>query len=376
MSMFALTGCGSNEDGSAAVRVAEARVSAAERSLTNAKADAADASAQFCDASATYITALDRYGDVLSQTAPTVGDVVDAGSDLEQPSEEVAAQAEAAVAAHEALGDARQKLAEAEATLAAATSPRSPTPSAPDSSTPKPLAPPASVNRVRQAEAEFTAAQQGITDQTPLSLAVEQFNAAAVALEMSWLGLFSDAGCLSDEQQAQADAVVRSYATTLQTALRDAGYYDGEVDGVYGPTTVDAVEALQQTHGLPRTGTVDKATADALVDDLAAQDGAIAQEAVASTAAVQQTLKLAGFWDGPVDGEWTPALTEALMDFQADLGVEPTGTVDAATVAALEEAIAAASSESPTPSTSSSVTPSATPSSSPSSSNTTGPTSE
>ena len=29
---------------------------------------------------------------------------------------------------------------------------------------------------------------------------------------------------------------------------------------------------------------------------------------------------------------WTPALTEALKDFQTALGVEPTGTVDAATM--------------------------------------------
>jgi peptidoglycan hydrolase-like protein with peptidoglycan-binding domain len=47
-----------------------------------------------------------------------------------------------------------------------------------------------------------------------------------------------------------------------------------------------------------------------------------------------------GSWDGPVDGVRTPALTEALKDFQTVLGVQPTGTVDAATVAALEKAIA------------------------------------
>ena len=63
---------------------------------------------------------------------------------------------------------------------------------------------------------------------------------------------------------------------------------------------------------------------------------------MASTAAVQQTLTLAGFWDGPVDGEWSPALTDALKDFQTHLGVPPSGTVDAATVAALEKAIAEA----------------------------------
>jgi peptidoglycan hydrolase-like protein with peptidoglycan-binding domain len=135
--------------------------------------------------------------------------------------------------------------------------------------------------------------------------------------------LFADAGCLTDEQAVQAEAAVREYTTVLQQSLLDAGYYDGEVDGVDGPATVDAIEALQQAHGLPGTGTVDKATAAALQSDVAAKGGAIAQEAVVSTAAVQQTLKIAGFWDGPVDGEWTPELTNALEDVQTELGVKP-----------------------------------------------------
>ena len=96
--------------------------------------------------------------------------------------------------------------------------------------------------------------------------------------------------------------------------------------------------------------------------------GATAQQEVATTAAVQQTLKLAGFWDGPVDGVWTPALTEALKNFQTELGVQPTGTVDAATLAAFEKAIAEAqaepspspTSESPTPSSSDTSEPSPT----------------
>ena len=88
---------------------------------------------------------------------------------------------------------------------------------------------------------------------------------------------------------------------------------------MYGPATVDAIEALQQAHGLPTTGSVDKATAAALQGDLVAKGGAAAQAAVASTAAVQQTLKVAGFWDGPVDGQWTTALTDALKAFQTAL---------------------------------------------------------
>ena len=148
---------------------------------------------------------------------------------------------------------------------------------------------------------------------------------------------------------------------TLQQALADTGYYEGKVDGIYGPKTVDAVQALQKANGLPQTGTVDKATEQALRSELAAKGGAAAQAETASTAALQQTLKVAGYWDGPVDGQWTDALTDALSELQADLGVKVTGTVDAATIAAFEKALAAATS-SPSPGSSDSTSPSASPS--------------
>lgn len=362
MLMLSLAGCGSDGDDSRDLKVAEARVSAKENDLADAKADLADESAQFCSTSESYIRALDRYGDVLIETTTTVGDVEDAGTDLEQPREDAMAGAEAAVAAQQAVVDAKQELADAEAALAEAKDPGSETASTPaGTSSPKPLAPAATVNRVQQAESEFNAVQQGITDQTPLSQASQQFNAAAVALETSWLRLFADAGCLTDEQQVQAQAALRDYTTALQQSLLDAGYYDGEVDGVYGPATVDAIETLQQAHGLPITGTVDQATDAALQSDLAAKGEVIAQQSVTSTAAVQQTLKLAGFWDGPVDGEWTNALTEALKEFQTQLKVKPTGTVDAATIAALEQAIAEAAPGASEPTTSASPAPSSTP---------------
>ena len=360
--VLTMSACDSEGDGSSALEVAQAKVTAKEKALEDAQASLAEKSSAFCDATATYITALDRYGDLLTPTASTVGDVKEGGADLAQPQEAAMSGAEAAVAAQQAVVDAERELAEAEAALSAQKkSGSAAATNEPDTSSPTPLAPAASVTRVQQAESQFSAAQQGISDETPLALASQQFNAAAVALEMSWLRLFADAGCLTDEQEKQAQKAVSDYTSTLQTSLHDAGYYDEDIDGVYGPATVDAVQALQKAHGLPVTGTVDKATSAALQEDLAAKGGAVAQEAAASTAAVQQTLKLAGYWDGPVDGTWTPALTDALKAFQTELGVKPTGTVDAATVAALEKAIARAtpepsatgSSEAPSPSTSS-----------------------
>ena len=167
---------------------------------------------------------------------------------------------------------------------------------------------------------------------------------------MAWLRLFADAGCLSDAQQQTAQAAASAYTAALQQDLADAGRYAGAIDGIYGPVTVAAVEELQSANGLPVTGTVDKATAEALNAELLALGGVAAEEAVATTAAVQQTLKLAGFWDGPVDGTWTPELTEAVKEFQTALGVEPTGSIDASTVAAFNEALAELTAPEPTPS--------------------------
>jgi peptidoglycan hydrolase-like protein with peptidoglycan-binding domain len=350
------------------VKRAQTQVAAKQRALSDAQSAFKESSAAFCGSAQTYIVSLDRYGDVLNATAATVGDVRDAGQDLEGPRGDAMTAGEKAVEANQAVADAQNELAAAQAALKQAKkgpeatgSGGSATPSA-SQATATPLAPAATVNRVKAAESEFEAAVKGVTNQTPLTRASQEFNAAAVALEMSWLRLFADAGCLTDQQQQQAEAAAREYTTTLQQALAQAGYFDAAVDGVYGPATVAAVKALQEAHGLPVTGTVDKATEAALQAELQKVGGAAAQDAVASTAAVQQTLKLAGFWDGPVDGNWTPALTEALKAFQKELGVKPTGTVDAATVAALEKSIASAQeSSTPSPSGSRSASTSASP---------------
>lgn len=327
---------------------AQAQVSAKEKAVKDATTAQAAASDTFCTSSKTYIVALDRYGDVLNAIAPTVGDVTDAGEDLAKPRADAFDSAEAAVTAQQELETAEKELAEARAALdrakAGPSSSASPSPATP-APTSTPLVPAATVDRVKQADSEFAAAQETITDKTALADASEQFNSAAVALEFAWLRLFAEAGCLTDEQ---AQASVSSYVTALQQDLAAAGYYGGAVDGVYGPQTVAAVEDLQKASGLPVTGAVDKATAAALEAKLQALGGAAAQQSAATTAAVQQTLKLAGFWDGPVDGVWTPALTDAVMAFQSKLGVEPKGKVDAATVNAFEKALSAAKAPNPT----------------------------
>ena len=281
---------------------------------------------------------------MFDDSAATVGDIKTVGADLEHPRAEVASSAQDVVDAREALATAQQDLADARAALAAAeatasgaTTAQSPPKSSTTTTT---LVPPATIDRVKSAEADLAAASEGITDQTPLLRATAEYNAAAFALEVAWLRLFADAGCLTEEQQQQAETALTDYTVALQSSLQATGYYTGKIDGIYGPSTVAAVRKLQTDRGLPVTGYVDTATATALSNAMLSKGGAAASNALAHTAAVQATLKLAGYWTGPVDGHWTPELTTALKAFQTDLGVPPTGEVDTATLSALQEKIA------------------------------------
>ncbi len=51
---------------------------------------------------------------------------------------------------------------------------------------------------------------------------------------------------------------------TIQTKLKSWGYYSGEVDGLYGTKTTNAVKAFQKKNGLPEDGIVGSKTAEKL----------------------------------------------------------------------------------------------------------------
>jgi peptidoglycan hydrolase-like protein with peptidoglycan-binding domain len=326
------------------VAAAEAQVEAAESGVTVARDALTAAGEQFCNEATGYVEALDRYGMLFTDQAATVGDVTTAGADLVEPRESVASAADGVGEAKTALADAEQELVDAQAALAAAVataSSVSTSSTTTSTTTTTTIVPAATIDRVQRAEDDLAQASRGITDATPLAEATAEYNSAAFALQIAWLRLLADAGCLSDEQQAEAVAQVTAYTTTLQTELQQVGYYEAAVDGIYGPQTVEAVKRLQADSGLRETGFVDRATAQALDDLLAELGEQTAAAEMTHTAAVQTVLMLTGFWTGPIDGQWTEELTAALQAFQTELGVEPTGEVDAATLAAFEQALAA-----------------------------------
>ncbi len=326
------------------VAVAQTRVSDAEAGVSGAEGALTSAHQNFCVASKDYVETLDRYGRLFTDRSATVGDVQTLGADLVEPRDEVATSVDAVKTAKNDLAAAQQELVDAQAALAAAIAVASSVPvssTAETTITTTTLVPAAAIERVQLAEQDLARIARGINADTPLAEAGAAYNSAALALEIAWLNVLNEAGCLSEQRQRDALAQLAAYTTALQTDLTRAGYDPGPIDGIYGPQTVGAVQQLQKDSGLRVTGFVDEATARALQDKLAAVGQAEATQTATQTAALQTALKLAGYWDGPVDGQWTDALTQALLAMQTTLGVEPTGQVDAATVAAFQQALAA-----------------------------------
>ncbi len=270
--------------------------------------DVEAAQAQFCSDVEAYVDALDTYGGLFADLALTVGDVRSAGEELEPARDAVVASAEE-------FRDAVD--------------------SDPTAGVSIEIVEPETLDAVRSADAAFTAAIEGIDEATPVADAGVSFTSAAYALEVAWVRVFADAGCFEDGDEADAKQWVSDYVAALQADLKAAGYYTGEVDGLYGPATIDAVERLQASMGLPVTGLPDPATQAAL-------GAALGGIGSAQAGAIQGILISLGYYPGPVDGQWSPQLEEALKAFQTDLGVPATGIVDTATLRAFDEALAEA----------------------------------
>ena len=114
------------------VAAAEARVAEAQKALDTANGALTSAGQQLCSDATTYVTALDRYGKLFTDAKATVGDVKAGGADLAAPRESVATAANAVTTAKEDVVSAEQELAAAQAALADARSVASSVPTSRD----------------------------------------------------------------------------------------------------------------------------------------------------------------------------------------------------------------------------------------------------
>lgn len=138
----------------------------------------------------------------------------------------------------------------------------------------------------------------------------------------------------------------------VQSALRRTGHYMGPLDGLAGPQTRDSILAFEAEAGRPATG-------EASLDLLAAIDAAKASEtdmlaelAIGSqagtrdepappderVAAVQHALSIAAYGPIQADGVFGPQTREAILRFQRDHGLPPTGEISDALMVELRAA--------------------------------------
>ena len=82
------------------------------------------------------------------------------------------------------------------------------------------------------------------------------------------IALFQTAQAATYRQGSSGSAV-----RTIQTKLKNWGYYDGAVDGIFGSQTTEAVKYFQRKNGLTADGIVGPATLKALGMSGAGQSG-------------------------------------------------------------------------------------------------------
>lgn len=140
----------------------------------------------------------------------------------------------------------------------------------------------------------------------------------------------------------QPDEIVRA----VQSALRDAGYYEGPLDGLPGARTSAAIEAFEQATGRPRSG---RASAEIFAAIRAAAPAAEARAAASAADApatgtisadprvfeVQSALARAAYGPLHPDGMLGPQTRDAIIAFQKDHDLPVTGEISDALIVEL-----------------------------------------
>ena len=123
--------------------------------------------------------------------------------------------------------------------------------------------------------------------------------------------------------------VTTAAVVQLQKVMTALGYYDGPIDGSYGPATTDAVKKMQTAVGVTADGEYGPETHKAL-------------EAKGATvvATLQTELATYGYYDGPINGVCDAKTAEAVTALQQDLGVDADGRFGPETADAFNKAVA------------------------------------
>ena len=139
-----------------------------------------------------------------------------------------------------------------------------------------------------------------------------------------------------------------------QQLLKDFGYFDGAVDGVFGEDTEEAVRAFQKRNSLSVDGKIGKLTLAKMqsgnvvkkddsttginannVNHLSQNGSMVLGSSGEEVKAMQTLLKTYGYYNGSEDGRYGYLMQAAVMAFQKQNGLTVDGKIGAKTYAAL-----------------------------------------
>lgn len=106
----------------------------------------------------------------------------------------------------------------------------------------------------------------------------------------------------------------------IQQRLKALGYYDGAIDGIYGPGTESAVKEFQRAEGLAVDGVLGPQTWTALFENEEKATGSRVKK-------IQRRLKELGYYEGAIDGIYGPSTEGAVKAFQREEGLAVDGIV-------------------------------------------------
>lgn len=136
------------------------------------------------------------------------------------------------------------------------------------------------------------------------------------------------------------------HVAQIQHLLREQGYYEGQIDGAWGPETARAANRFREAKGLEASAGLDIALLRALnqqrsdVPKVASAatsrtTGVPLQAGPVALRALQRELGEHGHEAGAIDGVWGENTRQALRGFQQEHELETTGTLTLPTLAAL-----------------------------------------
>jgi peptidoglycan hydrolase-like protein with peptidoglycan-binding domain len=134
---------------------------------------------------------------------------------------------------------------------------------------------------------------------------------------------------------------------SVQRCLQRLGYYNGPINGNFGPLTENAVKRFQQAKKIPAIGQVGPQTQRALQAACQSRQSKSSSSNVlkvgsrgAAVTQLQQSLRTLGYYKGPVTGYFGQETEQAVIRFQQSKRLQADGVAGANTLQVIRTSLA------------------------------------